>query len=61
MTRDYALRKLLEHGELTFGEIVEITGWSRPHAWKAIQKLMLQGCIDAFGPFRKARYALIYG
>jgi hypothetical protein len=28
MTRKHALMKLLEHGELTKAEIVEITGWT---------------------------------
>ena len=28
MTRTHALKKLLEHGELTRAEILEITGWT---------------------------------
>ena len=28
MTRSHALKRLLEHGELTRAEILEITGWT---------------------------------
>lgn len=27
MTRTYAAKRLLEHGPLTFAELLEITGW----------------------------------
>lgn len=40
MTRPYALRRLLEHGPLTFREIVEITGWTWRIAWLAVERLL---------------------
>lgn len=29
MTHPYAMQRLLEHGPLTFSEMLDITGWSR--------------------------------
>jgi predicted transcriptional regulator len=39
MTRIYALRKLLEHGELSSKEIEIITGWTSKQVWASIQRL----------------------
>lgn len=39
MTRIYALRKLLEHGELSSKEIEIITGWTTKQVWASIQRL----------------------
>ena len=40
MTRAYALTRLLEHGPLTFAEMVEITGWTLPTVDSTIRRLM---------------------
>lgn len=39
MTRTYALKKLLEHGELSAKEMIEITGWTTRQVWATIQRL----------------------
>ena len=39
MTRTYALKKLLEHGELSSKEIEEITCWTTKQVWASIQRL----------------------
>jgi transcription initiation factor IIE alpha subunit len=39
MTRVYALKKLLEHGELSSKEIKEITCWNTKQVWASIQRL----------------------
>jgi len=39
MTRTYALKKLLEHGELSSRDIEIITGWTTKQVWAAIQRL----------------------
>lgn len=39
MTRTYALKRLLEHGELSSKEIEEITFWTTKQVWYAITQL----------------------
>jgi len=39
MTRQYALKRLLEHGELSSKEIEEITFWTTKQVWYAITQL----------------------
>jgi transcription initiation factor IIE alpha subunit len=39
MTRTYALKRLLEHGELTSKEMEIITGWTQRQVWATIQAL----------------------
>jgi transcription initiation factor IIE alpha subunit len=39
MTRTYALKRLLEHGELSSKEIEEITCWTTKQVWYAITQL----------------------
>ena len=39
MTRTYALKRLLEHGELTSKEMEIITGWTQRQVWATIQML----------------------
>jgi transcription initiation factor IIE alpha subunit len=39
MTRTYALKRLLEHGELSSKEIEEITCWTTRQVWANIQRL----------------------
>jgi len=43
MTRTYALRKLLEHGQLSIGQIAHITGWPMEECNKAITQLRSTG------------------
>ena len=39
MKRPYALKRLLEHGELSSREIEEITFWTTKQVWASIQRL----------------------
>ena len=39
MTRTYAMKRLLEHGELSAKELIEITGWKSKQVWATIQRL----------------------
>lgn len=39
MTRTYALKRLLEHGELSSREIQEITFWTKKQVWGTLQLL----------------------
>lgn len=39
MTRTYALKRLLEHGELSSKEIEQITCWTTKQVWATIQRL----------------------
>ena len=39
MTRPYALKRLLEHGELSSKEIEEITFWTTKQVWATLQRL----------------------
>ena len=39
MTKAHAIRKLLEHGPLAIGEIIEITGWPAKQARRAVYAL----------------------
>lgn len=39
MTRTYALKRLLEHGELSSREIEEITFWTKKQVWGTLQLL----------------------
>lgn len=45
MTRTYALLKLLDHGDLTMGEIITITGWPAKAARKTVSHLSESGKI----------------
>jgi hypothetical protein len=45
MTRTYAARRLLEHGPLTFGEILTITRWPHRSARAALVNLQLAGVL----------------
>lgn len=45
MTKEYALVKLLEHGELTRQEIEEITGWTHDEVTFAIQAATMHGTV----------------
>lgn len=43
MTAAYALRRLLELGPLTSGEIATYTGWPMRKVWSAIERLQEVG------------------
>ena len=45
MTRTYALKRLLEHGALTYTEILEVTRWEKKSAKDAIKKLLKCGLV----------------
>lgn len=47
MTRTYALLKLLDHGELTMGEIITITGWPATKARQTVSHLSQAGRIES--------------
>ena len=42
MTRTYALRKLLEHGPLTFPELLQITRWESAQLVAALDELAIR-------------------
>lgn len=48
MTRTHALRQLLNHGPLSFGQLVEITGWQYRAVRITVKHLVGRGEI-AFG------------
>lgn len=54
MTRTYALKRLLEHGGLTYGQINAITGWPRRSVDAAIRRLQEAGLLTQHG--RPMRY-----
>jgi hypothetical protein len=39
MTKTYALKRLLEHGELSAKQMIEITGWTHRQVWGSLQQL----------------------
>jgi predicted transcriptional regulator len=49
MTRTHALLKLLDHGPLTMGEIVTITGWTARSTRKTVSHLSETGRIQSAG------------
>lgn len=49
MTRTYAAKRLLEHGELSFPQFVTITGWDRRVAWRCMNRLVELGIVDFVG------------
>lgn len=54
MTRPYCLRRLLQHGELTWGDLMSITGWTYNQLRGAMAKLMEEGVVETTqsGPHR---------
>lgn len=47
MKKTYALARLLEHGPLTMGEVLEITRWKRKTAEFAIRELRAAQIVTA--------------
>lgn len=58
MTRNNALKRLLEHGPLTFGQLVDITGWKVSQVRGAVSNLMADGTVQAEGEKMKMVYSL---
>lgn len=56
MTRTYALKRLLEHGELSAKEMYEITGWTQKQVWATIQRLQVT---DVVRKYPKMKWGLI--
>lgn len=46
MTNTYVLKRLLEHGDLTSSEMLEITGWERPRLKNAMRCLLSSKTIE---------------
>lgn len=60
MPRTYAAKRLLEHGPLTFAEMLEITGWNFKQVDHTLQTLIKQGiAVRAGRAGRTKRY--LYG
>lgn len=45
MTRTYALKRLLEHGAMNWGDLRDCTRWSSPALSKALQQCMATGVV----------------
>jgi hypothetical protein len=45
MTRKYAAVRLLEHGPLTHGEFVTVTGWTQAQASTTLNGLKAEGAL----------------
>lgn len=58
MTRTYAAKRLLEHGPLTFGQLVEITGWTYAQVSSVLLCLDKAGLLEVSGRSKKSIYAL---
>lgn len=48
MTRPYAMKRLLEHGALTFAELKEITRWPQDGLERTLEALEKRGEIRRF-------------
>ena len=48
MTKTYALKRLLEHGELSSRDIELITRWSKTQVWHTITKLQQQNIVRKY-------------
>lgn len=58
MTRTHALKRLLEHGPLTFGQVVAITGWEVSQVRGVLSNLVADGTVQAEGKRMKMVYSL---
>jgi len=56
MNRTYALKRLLEHGELSSKEIEEITCWTTKQVWATITALQKS---DVLRKYPKMKWGLI--
>ena len=56
MTRTYALKRLLEHGELSSKEIEEITCWTKKQVWSTITALQKTNIVRKY---QKMKWGLI--
>jgi DNA-binding MarR family transcriptional regulator len=48
VTRTYAVRRLLEHGPLTFAELLDITSWPQWGVEQALESLEKRGFVRRF-------------
>lgn len=48
MTKTYALKRLLEHGELSSKEIEQITFWTTKQVWASIQALQKKNIVRKY-------------
>jgi DNA-binding transcriptional regulator GbsR (MarR family) len=55
MVKTYALKRLLEHGPLTFSEIVEITGWPYKSVSSVVCRMMDQDILCTICEIGKSR------
>jgi transcription initiation factor IIE alpha subunit len=58
MTKTYALKKLLEHGELSSKEIEEITCWTTKQVWASIQRLQKTNTVRKYPKMKWGLIAL---
>jgi len=58
MTRTYAARRLLEHGPLSFAEFLEITGWTKRIAWRALTRLIQFGLVEFVNGDKRRLYRI---
>lgn len=58
MTKTYALKRLLEHGELSSKEIEEITLWTTKQVWYAITALRKNNIVRKYPKMKWGLVAL---
>ena len=58
MTRTHAAKRLLEHGPLSFGDFMSITGWRETIASSALDRLMKRGAVSIKNMDGKRHYFL---
>jgi len=58
MTHTYAAQKLLEHGPLSFGEFMTITGWKRVTCKRILEYLSELGAVYPINVDGRRKYGL---
>jgi DNA-binding transcriptional regulator GbsR (MarR family) len=58
MTHTYALKRLLEHGELSISEMFEITGWKKKQVSRTVEYLQKQKIIRRYPKMKWGLVAL---
>ena len=56
MSKTYALRKLLEHGPMTYAELLEVTGWSHPALKSALARTIERGEVQPIPGYSRRGY-----
>lgn len=59
MTRTYALKRLLEHGELTLSQIRAITLWKPRQVRKTVEHLVEKGVVERTPAWPRFNYRLV--